>query len=197
MIDSGIFSNKTNLKDRLITNYGRLEEIVKHLKGIGLKITLTSGTYDMIHIGHAEYLERAKDCGDILVVGVDSDEKVKKRKGPSRPIVPEKERVSMLAHLRHADVIFLKGPNDEKHQLLKTVQPDVLIVSETSGHEDEKLEEMKKFCGEMKVLPPQATTSTSARIRKLHIEGFESFAKKVFDFIQEELHKINGDKGEK
>src|SRR5579871_4469856 len=90
-----------NTKGRYIESFSKLEEIVKALRVIGAKIVLTQGTYDFIHIGHFLYLEKARSYGDILIVGVDNDEKVRQRKGPDRPIVSEKERVQMLTHVRH------------------------------------------------------------------------------------------------
>src|SRR5690348_2233677 len=103
-ISAGIFGDGTSLNDRYIPDYKELGALVKLWKQLGLKIVLTSGTYDLFHIGHAEYLEAAKKQGDLLIVGVDSDAKVRQRKGPHRPVVNEEERVRILAHLRHVDV---------------------------------------------------------------------------------------------
>ena len=130
---------------------------------------ITYGTFDLFHIGHAQYLERAKSLGDLLIVGVDSDAKVKERKGPHRPIVPEIERVQILSHCRHADVITLKGVNDPKNHLIKLVSPDILVVSKSTNHEDEEVDEKALYCGEIIVLEPQAETSTSAKLRLIQI----------------------------
>ncbi len=59
------------------------------MRELGHKVVLTSGTFDIIHIGHAQYIQVASLYGDFLVVGVDSDEKVRAKKGPTRPIVPQ------------------------------------------------------------------------------------------------------------
>jgi rfaE bifunctional protein nucleotidyltransferase chain/domain len=149
--------------------------IADGMRAIGQKVVLTSGTYDILHVGHANYLEKARALGDFLIVGVDSDKKVKKRKGPSRPIVPEEERLLMLAHLRHVDALVLKNEDDPKHHLMKMVRPDVLVISETTRHSDESIEDMKKYCGAIELLEPQAETSTTAQIRRLLIEGIEKF----------------------
>src|SRR5271170_3759395 len=109
--NGGIFSINSNFKDRFVPDYKRLRKLVEHCKGIGLKVVLTQGTYDMVHIGHARYFEEAKKHGDLLVVGVDSDEKVRARKGPERPVVPESERLEMVAHLRPVDIVVLKPIN--------------------------------------------------------------------------------------
>lgn len=178
-IKAGIFGDQTNFQDRFISDHEKLATLVGYWKGMGLKIVLTSGTFDLLHIGHAEYLEKAKECGDVLVVGLDSDEKVRKRKGPNRPVVSEIERAQILAHLRHVDVIFLKGVNDPNMHLLKTIRPDTLIVSETTGHNDEKIESMKEFCGEVKILKPQSETGTTARVRLLFTEGINKFTEEL------------------
>ena len=194
-IERGIFGNDTNFEDRFIQDHKNLVKLVEHWKGIGLKIVLTSGTYDMFHIGHAKYLEKAKQLGDILVVGVDSDEKVRARKGPNRPVVPEDERLHILSHVRHVDVLVLKNHTDPKHNLIKLIRPDVLIVSETTGHKKNDLNVMKKFCGRIEILESQSQASTTAKIRRLHVDGMKSaienitgeitaVLKKAFDDIQ-------------
>lgn len=168
-INAGIFGDKTSLEHRYIPDHTKLGESVALWKRLGLKVVLTSGTFDLFHIGHAQYLEKAKELGDVLIVGVDSDDRVKKRKGPSRPIVPEEERVLILSHVRHVDVITLKNLNDPSNHLIKLVQPDVLVVSESTKHEDDAVDEKAQYCGEIVVLEPQAKTSTSAKVRLIQI----------------------------
>src|SRR3712207_9256771 len=99
-ITSGIFSEDVKFEERLQPSLDQLSKTVEHLKGIGLKIVLTSGSFDLIHLGHVKYLAKAKREGDVLVVGVDSDAKIRRRKGEDRPMVPEQERLEMLAHQR-------------------------------------------------------------------------------------------------
>src|SRR3712207_7450411 len=99
-ITSGIFSEDVTFEERLKPSLEELSKTVQHLKGIGLRVVLTSGSFDLIHLGHVKYLAKAKEFGDVLVVGVDSDAKIKRRKGEDRPMVPEQERLEMLAHQR-------------------------------------------------------------------------------------------------
>jgi rfaE bifunctional protein nucleotidyltransferase chain/domain len=174
MRHSGILDTGTNFKNRVHS----VEDIVKiadGMRAIGQRVVLTSGTYDILHVGHANYLEKARALGDFLIVGVDSDKKVQKRKGPNRPIVPEEERLLMLAHLRHVDALVLKGVDEQQHHLMKMVKPDILVISETTEHPPEVIEDMKKYCGRVELLEPQAETSTTAQIRRLLIEGIEKF----------------------
>ncbi len=135
----------------------------------------------MVHIGHARYFEEAKKHGDLLVVGVDSDKKVRARKGPDRPLVPQAERLEMVTHLRPVDVVTLKEQKMPKWHLIKTVQPDVLIVTDETvkKYGKDKMKEMKKFCGEIRVLAPMATTSTSAKIRRLQLKLAKRFEKAI------------------
>ena len=107
-ITTGIFSSEANFEDRMVTDLSVLATRVEHLKGIGLKVVLTSGSFDLVHLGHVKYLEEAKKQGDVLIVGVDSDEKIRRRKGPDRPMVGQDERTHMLAYQRPVDIIVLK-----------------------------------------------------------------------------------------
>jgi rfaE bifunctional protein nucleotidyltransferase chain/domain len=168
-INAGIFGDKTSFDHRYIPDHTKLKTSVELWKQLGLKIVLTSGTYDLFHIGHAQFLEKAKELGDVLIVGVDSDARVKKRKGPERPIVPENERVLILSHVRHVDVVTLKNVDDPSNHLIKLVRPDVLVVSESTGHKAGEVDEKAQYCGEIIVMEPQATTSTSAKLRMIQI----------------------------
>src|SRR3954454_18423297 len=108
-----------------------MAERVANLRGLGQRIVLTSGSFDLIHLGHVKYLAKAKELGDVLVVGVDSDRKIREGKGEDRPLVPERERLEMLAHQRPVDLIFLKGEEKERWALIKAVEPDLLGLTET------------------------------------------------------------------
>jgi rfaE bifunctional protein nucleotidyltransferase chain/domain len=168
----GIKVNQTkgflDKKGRYVATYEELLKVVDALRTIGARIVLTQGTFDFIHIGHFLYLEKAHEYGDILVVGVDSDEKVRARKGPDRPIVNEQERVDMLTHVRHVDLVTLKPAGAPKWELIKLIRPDVLIATKET-YTPEQVKKLEKFCGQVIVLQPQATTSTSAKMRRLNI----------------------------
>lgn len=156
----------------VLTGYQALSDVLKNVRRHGKKVVLTSGTFDLFHPGHARYIRMAKnqilDC--ILIVGVDSDEKVRQRKGPHRPVIPQEERLEIVSHTRYVDLVVLKDPDEEKWALIKLVKPDVLIMSETTkDHPEEELRALKEFCGQVVVLEPQAMTSTSAKIRLLHV----------------------------
>jgi len=154
---------------RIIQTHRHLKSAVAELKKSQKKIVLTQGSYDLVHIGHARYLETAKRHGDVLIVGVDSDEKIRARKGPERPIVPEKERIEMVVHLRPVDIVVLKNLRDPKWHLIKSVRPDVLVATKET-YDQRELIQLKKYCGKVVVLKRQATTSTSAKIRHLQMK---------------------------
>ena len=189
-IKAGIFGDGTNMKDRYISDHKKLAELVKHWKKLGLKIVLTSGTWDLFHVGHAEYLERAKGLGDLLIVGVDSDEKVRARKGPHRPVVPQTERISILCHLRHVDAVTIKPHNEKSNALIKLVRPDVLVMSKTTKHSPADIKDKQKYVGKVVLLQPQAQTSTSAKVRLLHVSGADRFAKEVANRIPDLMEEV-------
>lgn len=184
MSERGVLGNGSSPEARFVANQAKLGEYVEALRTLQQRIVLTSGTFDLLHVGHAKYLEVAKSYGDVLVVGVDSDEKVRARKGPDRPVVPEEERINMLAHLRSVDIITIKQPDDPRWSLIKSVKPDTLIVTQET-YDDEIIEELEEICGKVVVLEPQATTSTSAQIRRLQI-GFYGKVEKPIELLLEE-----------
>ena len=189
---SSILDTKTHFRHRFIRDFKTLDQVVKRLKKRGLKIVLTQGVWDLIHEGHAKYLEAARLFGDILVVGLDSDELTRVRKGPNRPIVPEKERVQMLIHLRHVDIVTIRESHHDIGHLIRLVKPDVLVTSSSTSDfkEDLKNGTYNDFCQKIVTLPPQATTHTSARIRNLTIEGVEELANEVDKLTKDFVQKI-------
>jgi D-beta-D-heptose 7-phosphate kinase/D-beta-D-heptose 1-phosphate adenosyltransferase len=186
---SKIFDGFSVCEGQFIEDLDRLKESVEHCRGLGMEIVLTQGTWDLLHIGHARYFKEAKNHGDLLIVGVDSDEKVRERKGPERPIVPQEERLEMIAHTRYVDIVVLKELATPKWQLIKIVQPDVLIATKET-YSDEQLEELKKYCEKIIVLEPQATTSTSAKIRRLQISTAKKLEEKLTPRILKSIKEV-------
>ncbi|MCL2110573.1 adenylyltransferase/cytidyltransferase family protein [Microgenomates group bacterium] len=156
------------------------EELIRQMaeaaRAVGKKVVLTAGSFDLLHIGHGRYLQEAKTHGDVLFVGVDADEKVRVRKGPERPIVPEEERMEMLSYLDSVDYVILKPLQKEKWWLIKLMRPDVLIATRSTYSEEQK-EKLREWCGEVVVLKEQATTSTSAKIRRVQIGAAKRITK--------------------
>jgi D-beta-D-heptose 7-phosphate kinase/D-beta-D-heptose 1-phosphate adenosyltransferase len=189
-ITSGIFSSDVNYDERLISSLERLGELVDHLKGIGLRIVLTSGSFDLVHLGHVKYLAKAKELGDVLIVGVDGDAKIRKRKGADRPMVPEDERLEMLAHQRPVDLIYLKADDEARWALIKTVKPDMLVLSTDHSYSPEELEELGAICGSVQVLERQAAVTTSERIRQLYMHLGEQLGPRLAEILPDLIEKI-------
>jgi rfaE bifunctional protein nucleotidyltransferase chain/domain len=182
---SPFFNDSPNYNERYVKSYDELAQKIEACRTLGMKVVLTSGSFDLLHIGHMRYIDKAKEFGDVLVIGVDSDEKIKKRKGPDRPVVDEDERMQMLAHTRSVDFIALKKLTDEKWELIKTVKPDILIATAETYTPEEIAELEENYCSRVVVLEPQATTSTSARIRRLNI----GWSRKTIQPLIDEIDK--------
>jgi len=90
------------------------------------KIVFTNGCFDILHRGHIEYLSQARDQGDVLIIGLNSDASVKRIKGEGRPVQDEKSRALVLASLRIVDAVVLFD-EDTPIELIKAVNPDVLV----------------------------------------------------------------------
>ncbi len=190
-----ILSRHAHFEDRFIPDYGELGDVVAELKGRHLRVVLTQGVYDLLHEGHARYLENALSHGDVLVVGVDTDEFTRMRKGPNRPIVPFAERLAMLAHLRHVSILTQRDVGVEIGELIRVVQPHVLVTSEsTKDFPAHEVARYRTYCEDIVTLPPQATTSTTARIRMLSIDGADQLARELAErlprLVQESLENM-------
>ncbi|WP_456323361.1 D-glycero-beta-D-manno-heptose-7-phosphate kinase [Hydrogenimonas sp.] len=98
---------------------------VERLKNEGKRIVFTNGCFDILHLGHVKYLEKAKSFGDALIVGVNSDASVRRLKGESRPVNPEYDRAYLLAALDAVDFVTIFD-EDTPYDLIKIVEPDVL-----------------------------------------------------------------------
>lgn len=178
-----ILADDDAFESRLILDEEELKNKVQALKTLGLTIVLTSGSFDLTHIGHMRYLREARRQGDILIVGVDSDHKVRARKGKFRPIVPELERAEMIAHSRYVDIVTIKDGGTEKWSLIKAICPDVLVISERTGYEPEQQEGLAEYCKDVRCLEPQAETSTSAGVRRLQLETLRPSLAKIREAV--------------
>jgi rfaE bifunctional protein nucleotidyltransferase chain/domain len=193
---SGLFADASNFDLRFVPDYGRITEIVAALRVLGLKVVLTSGTFDILHEGHSMYLEAARGYGDFLIVGIDSDEKVRARKGAWRPAVPELERLRMVTHQRGVGIVTLKHVNEPRWALINAVRPDVLVATADTYTAAEIAELEEKYCGRVEVLERLATVSTSARLRLLQLGLGERMSQRLSerlpDLLQDVIDEIEG-----
>ena len=103
------------------------------LKAAGKKVSFTNGCFDIIHAGHVDYLQWARNQADTLIVGLNSDASVRRSKGEKRPIVSEHDRAYVLAALACVDYVVLFD-EDEPAQLIAEIIPDVLVKGEDWAH---------------------------------------------------------------
>lgn len=108
-----------------ILNINDLLEKIKTWKQAGLKVVFTNGCFDILHLGHIDYLEKARNLGDKLVVGLNSDSSVKRLKGAERPINPEYARARVLAALEFVDAVCV-FEEDTPKSLIEKIFPDIL-----------------------------------------------------------------------
>ncbi|MFL6375478.1 MAG: adenylyltransferase/cytidyltransferase family protein [Pyrinomonadaceae bacterium] len=107
-----------------ILDHEDLKTAVKAAREAGRSIVLANGCFDLLHVGHVRYLEGAKALGDVLVVGINSDEQTHRLKGSGRPFVSENERAELIASLRMVDIVTIfDEPTVE--ELIRAIRPDV------------------------------------------------------------------------
>lgn len=105
----------------------------ERLRTAGRKVVFTNGAFDILHLGHLTYMTFAREQGDCLVVGLNSDASVRRYKSDKRPIVPQQERATMLAGLKCVDYVVVFD-QDEPKELIAHLLPDVLVKGEDWAH---------------------------------------------------------------
>ena len=110
----------------MVLDISQLSSIVDSLKQAGKRIVFTNGCFDIIHVGHVRYLKEARSLGDLLVVGLNSDESVRAIKGMNRPIVPQGERAEVLSSLRDVDYVVIFNEPDP-YNTIAALRPDILV----------------------------------------------------------------------
>ena len=114
---------KANAAARILDR-NRLIARVAIARKNGARIVLANGCFDILHVGHVRYLEEARSLGDLLVVGINSDEQVRALKGNGRPFVPERERAEVIASLRAVDFVTI-FPEPTVEALIRAIRPDI------------------------------------------------------------------------
>ncbi|MBN2018058.1 MAG: D-glycero-beta-D-manno-heptose 1-phosphate adenylyltransferase [Candidatus Cloacimonetes bacterium] len=110
----------------MIATREEIADIAQNLHLSDKKIVFTNGCFDLIHRGHIEYLKLAKECGDILIVGLNSDDSVRRLKGVDRPINYEQDRAVVLDNLKSVDYVCIFD-EDTPYELISIIKPDVLV----------------------------------------------------------------------
>jgi len=169
-------------KKRLISQ-SDLMTLHEKLKDKDKKIVFTAGSWDLLHVGQCRYLEEAKAAGDILVVGVSSNEAIRKVKGPNKPILDEKIRAEMLTYLRPVDFVTIL-PEPSCAPSLGLLKPDIYITVKEDWTEDYKgskeYKTVTKYGGEVQVVDRQSTAISTTKIIQRAIGGHLSSVFKEF-----------------
>ena len=147
----------------MIYNISELSSIVKSLKQDGKRIVFTNGCFDIIHVGHVRYLKEARNLGDMLVVGLNSDESVRTIKGMSRPIVPQGERAEVLSSLRAVDFVVVFDEPDP-YNIIAALKPDILVKGGDWHIKDIVGRDIVESCGGKVCTIPFIEGASSSRI---------------------------------
>lgn len=171
-------------KKKVIGDPNALVKIVEGLRAQECTIVVTIGSWDMLHVGHVRYLMKAKEQGDVLIVGTDSDRGIKSYKDPSRPMVCQEERLEMLSYLECVDFTIVVDDIDKdgkwNYDLINLLKPDIFVAVEGS-YPPEQVEDIRKYSNEVVMLPRQAETSTSNLIHKI----MKEFLTPMITFLKE------------
>ncbi len=192
-------STHSRYEDRFKPEHKKLSDFLEDYRKFHpeAKVGFVSGVWDLTHLGHMAYIEKAKEDVDLLVVGVDTDEFTRSRKTTDdieRPIVPFEERSRILSYHRGVDIITSVG--EDFFSVLEAVRPDKLVFSKSTKDMDKtKMKEYKKYAKKVVILEPQAPPdkiSTTVRIRELMIKGVQQARLKIHDVVDSALDEIEG-----
>jgi len=157
-----------NLRGKIIT-WDKLPEWRAHLRAGGKRLVVTNGCFDLLHLGHVTYLETARNQGDALLVGVNSDAAVRQLKGPARPVTPEDDRAAVLAALESVDgVCIFAEPTATR--FLAAARPDIYVKGgdytlETLNQEERRT--VEQAGGKIVIIPFVPGKSTTALLQKI------------------------------
>jgi rfaE bifunctional protein nucleotidyltransferase chain/domain len=124
-----------DIEQKICKDIDALQLKLKDWAASGNRVVFTNGVFDLVHRGHVDYLAKARDLGDRLIIGVNTDASVSKLKGPHRPIQDEYSRMMILASFAFVDAVILFG-DQTPYELIKAVQPDVLVKGSDYKAED-------------------------------------------------------------
>ncbi len=153
------------IQDKIKTR-AELRKICSNLKEEGKIIGFTSGAFDLLHVGHVDYLEKAKALCDFLIVGVNSDNSLKRYKGEGRPIIPQDQRVKIVAALESVDYVFLFDERRNKVNI-EELHPDYYIKA--GDYKKEELTSstvVEEYGGKVRIIPITEEISTTSIIEK-------------------------------
>jgi rfaE bifunctional protein nucleotidyltransferase chain/domain len=147
-------------------SHAELVEQRQHWRREGKTVVFTNGCYDLLHPGHVSTLEAARSLGDVLILALNSDAGTRRMKGPSRPIVPENDRVELALALEAVDAVTLFD-EETPRDLIAAVLPDVLVKGADWSHFVAGREEVEAAGGKVVTLPLEAGYSTTSIVKMI------------------------------
>ena len=152
--------------DEHIKSWDEISSIISELKNNDKKIVFTNGCFDILHIGHVKYLEKAKNFGDILILGLNSDDSTHRLKGKNRPINTQDDRAYILASLEVVDYVVIFN-EDTPLDLIKLIKPDVLVKGGDYEGKEVVGQDIVKELKLVQFIDGKSTTKTIERIQKV------------------------------
>ena len=160
---------KTTAAARILERNRLIARVAIARRG-GARVVFANGCFDLLHVGHVRYLESAKGLGDLLVVGINSDEQVRRLKGEGRPFIPERERAEVIASLRAVDYVTVFH-EPTVTELLLALRPDIHAKG-TDYSEDTVPERdvVRSFGGRVQIVGDPKEHSSTEMLRKVNGE---------------------------
>ncbi len=151
----------------VILNREKLSALCRKWRDDGETIVFTNGCFDILHVGHIRYLAQARELGDRLVVGINTDDSTRALKGPGRPIVPEDERAELVASLKFVDAVSLFN-EPTPVDLIRAVRPHIHVKGGDYRPEDlPEAEVVRELGGEIRVLGLIKGRSTTGLVQAI------------------------------
>ncbi len=143
-----------------------IEERALQLKREGKVVVTCNGAFDILHIGHIKFLEEAKQKGDVLIVGLNTDESVRNNKGPDRPVNNETNRAEFLAALVSVDYVVIFNEDDPR-RLLSIIKPDIHVNGNEYGYDCIESDVIKENGGKIHLVKNYGGFSSTKLLRAL------------------------------
>ena len=156
---------KSNTKQKIVTIEAAIS-IVENWKKEGQKVVFTNGCFDILHLGHVDYLEKSRNLGQKLVLGLNTDASISRLKGPERPIVPQEARARVMTSLEFIDLVILFS-EDKPLLLIQSIKPSILVKG--NDYTIDKIvgaKEVLENGGEVKIIELVVGFSTSMIVQK-------------------------------
>ena len=155
------------MKNHVVINKNEISILIKKIRNERKKIIFTNGCFDILHVGHVKFLEKAKSLGDVLIVGINNDSSVSRLKGLGRPLINDQERSKIVASLNSVDYVIVFN-EDTPTELISQIKPDIHVKG--GDYEIDNLperSEVLKYGGKIEILPLYEGKSTTNLIKKI------------------------------